>query len=224
MMRELRQWFRLRGTCAALALIFATALPGCTFDRPESHVPTAYDFGPAPAYARSNPAIAGTVLVPSVRAPSWLDDMGIVYRLLYEDKARTQIYAMSKWAAEPAALLTDRLRARLAAVSEGVVAPGFSARSDYTLRVELDDFSQHFEAPAQSRTRLRARASLLNTEGRKLLAQRVFEMERPAEPNAPGAVKALTEAADAFLEDLVKWTAENTKKSDVPGRTTGTAK
>jgi cholesterol transport system auxiliary component len=174
-------------------------------------VPTSYDFGPTPAYAHANPGIPGTILVPSVQAPDWLDDTGIVYRLLYEDPSRTHVYALNRWASEPAALITDRLRARLAAVSKGVVAPGFSARSDYTLRVELEDFSQTFKAPSESEIQLRARASLLDTENRKLLAQRVFELDRPAEPNAPGAVKALTAATDTLLEDLVKWMSENTK-------------
>jgi cholesterol transport system auxiliary component len=174
-------------------------------------VPTLYDFGPPPAYARSNPAIPGTVLVAPVRAPVWLDDTAIVYRLVYEDPARTQIYAMSRWSAEPASLMTDRLRSRLAAIAGSVVAPGFSARSDYTLRVELEDFSQHFRAASESRVVMRARATLLATEGRKVLAQRVFEAERPSAPTGPGAVKALAEAADAFMEEVVKWTAENAK-------------
>lgn len=187
-------------------LVFATA--ACTFGRPESVVPTSYDFGPAPAYPRSNPAIAGTVLVAPARAPAGLDDTAIVYRLLYEDATRTHFYAMSRWAAEPASLMTDRLRSRFAALSQGVVAPGFGARSDYTLRIELEDFSQHFPAPSQSRVLLRARATLLGTEGRKVLAQRVFNVERPAAPNAPGAVKALTEANDAFIEELAKWATE----------------
>lgn len=196
-------------TVLLCALTFAAA---CSFERPESVVPTQYDFGPAPAYPRANPAIPGTVLVAHVRAPAGLDDTGIVYRLVYEDATRTHVYAMSRWAAEPASLLTDRLRSRFAATAGSVVAPGFSARSDYTLRVELEDFSQHFPAASESRVVLRARATLLASEGRTVLAQRVFEAERAAAPNAPGAVKSLTEAADAFMEDLVKWTAENAKK------------
>ena len=191
-----------------LALLFA----GCTLGRPESAVPTSYDFGPPPKYARSNPGIAGTVLVAPVRAPAGLDDTGIVYRLLYEDPTRTHVYAMSKWGAEPASLVTDRLRSRFAALAQGVIAPGFSASSDYTLRVELEDFSQHFEAASQSRALVRARATLLDSEGRKLLAQRVFEVKRPAAPNAPGAVKALTEATDVFLEDVARWAVENATK------------
>ena len=198
-------------TRTAVVWLFAALFGACSFERPASVVPTTYDLGPQPAYQRTNPAIAGTLLVPAVIAPAWLDESGIVYRLLYEDSARPQIYAMSRWAAEPASLLTDRLRSRLAAASGGVITPGFSGRSDYTLRVELEDFSQRFDAPAQSRATLRARASVFSSADRRLLAQRVFEVERPAGANAPAAVKALSEATDAFLEELVQWTARSAR-------------
>lgn len=202
----------IKGAVLFASLVLAVVLAGCSIERPESAVATAYDLGPPPSYKRSNPALAGTVMIAPVRAPQWLDDAGIVYRLLYEDALRTHTYAMSKWAAEPASLVTDRLRSRFAALAQGVVAPGFSVRSDYTLRIELEDFSQHFDGASQSRAVLRARATLLDTEGRRLLAQRVFEVERPAPANAPGAVKALTEATDVFLEDVGKWAVESAKK------------
>ena len=200
--------FALRLLCACVP---AWTLAACTLELPVSAVPTSYDLGPQPVYAKLNPAIAGSLLIPPVRAPAWLDETAIVFRLLYEDTARPQAYAMSRWAAEPASLVTDRLRSRFAAATGGVVTPGYSAKSDYTLRVELEDFSQRFDAPGASRATLRARASLLDTPDRKLLAQRVFDVERPAAGTAPGAVKALTEATDAFLEDLVKWAADSTR-------------
>lgn len=200
---------RMRYTwVTALSLLTAA----CAFETPTSSIPKHYDFGPPPSYARSNPAIPGTVLIASVRAPAWLNDDAIAYRLLYEDSARVQAYGTSRWSAEPAALLTDRLRSRVAAVAQSVVAPGYSARSEYTLRVELEDFSQHFAAPSQSSVLLRARATLLSTERRAVIAQQMFDVTRAAEPNAPGAVKALAAATDTFLDDLVKWTVENAKK------------
>jgi cholesterol transport system auxiliary component len=195
-----------------LAAASAFVVAGCSFEAPVSAVPSTYDFGPPRAYARTNPAIPGIVLVTPVRAPSWLDDDGIAYRLVFEDASRTHTYATSRWAAEPASLLFDRLRSRIAAVAQGVVTPAFSARSDYTLRVELEDFSQHFRATAESRALLRARATLLSSERRVLLAQRVFEIERDAAPNAAGAVKALTEATEAFLDEVAAWTIESARK------------
>lgn len=201
--------------CALRSLILAWAclstLAGCAFEAPVSAVPQSYDFGPPAAHPRSQPAIPGTLLVAPVSAQAPLDHAGIVYRLLYQDRARPELYAMSRWAAEPASLITDRLRSRFAAAAEGVVAPGHSARSDHTLRVELEDFSQHFQAPGQARVLLRARVTLLDSQNRRLLAQRVFELERASAGNAPGAVKALTEAADAFIEELVQWTADNVR-------------
>jgi cholesterol transport system auxiliary component len=199
-----------------IAPMLAAVLASCTLDRAASVVPTSYDLGPAPAYARSNPAIVGTLLIPPVRAPAWLDETSLVYRLLYEDSSRPRVYAMSRWSADPASLVTDRLRSRFAAASGGVVIPGYSVASDYTLRVELDDFSQRFDAPDQSRASLSARATLLSTLDRKLIAQRVFDYERPAAANASGAVKALTEATDEFLEALVKWAAQSARLRGEP--------
>ena len=201
----------MRAARAVLVAAMAAALSACSFKGPESAVPTTYDLGPQPAYAKSNPAIPGALLIPPVRSPAWLDEADIMYRLLYEDSQRPQAYAQSRWAADPASLITDRLRSRFAAVSGGVVTPGYSAQSDYTLRVELEDFSQRFDAPGESRGSLRARVTLLGSQDRKVLAQRVFDVERPAAPNAPGAVKSLTEATDAFLEEVVKWTAQSAR-------------
>ncbi|HEX2825578.1 MAG TPA: ABC-type transport auxiliary lipoprotein family protein [Burkholderiales bacterium] len=196
-----------------LCLIAATA--GCSINRPDAAQPVSYDLGPQPAYTRTNPALPGALLIPQVGAPPWLDEDQIIYRLLYEDGARPQSYSMSRWTAEPAALLTGRLRARFAAVSGGVVAPGYGARADYTLRVELEDFSQSFAQPGESRVTLRARASLLATRERKLIAQQVFDVQRRAAPNASGAVKGLTEATDAFVEALVAWTVQNAGREKV---------
>ena len=189
--------------------LLVSMLAACAFERPTSDVPMSFDFGPTPQYTKTNPAIPATILVTPVRAPAWLEDNGIAYRLLYEDSARPRIYASNRWVAEPDELFAERLRNRLAAAAKGVVTPAFSARSDYTLRIELDDFSQHFSAPGQSRAVVRLRASLLQTERRTLLAQRMFEASRETTPNPAGAVKGLSDATEELIEALVKWTAEN---------------
>src|SRR5688572_32816099 len=101
---------RARMLLAAASAFFAA---GCSFEAPVSAVPSTYDFGPLRAYARTNPAIPGIVLVAPVHAPSWLDDDGIAYRLVFEDASRPQTYATSRSAAEPASLPFGRLRSRL---------------------------------------------------------------------------------------------------------------
>jgi cholesterol transport system auxiliary component len=189
-------------------------LSGCTLPLPQTTVAAAYDFGPQPEKRQTRDLVKGVLLIPSVNAPIWLEGTGIVYRLLYEDGARPRVYSMSRWVASPADMLTERVRDRFADVARAVVTAGYGAREDYVLRVELDNFSQQFDAPDRSRIVLRARATLVSGSQRTLIAQREFAAERAAEPNAPGAVKALSEATDAFIDDLVKWVAESLAKTD----------
>ena len=78
------------------------------------------------------------------------------------------------------------------------------------LRVEVEEFTQVFDAPARSRAVLRARATLLGS--RTLVAQRSFSLERPATTaDAEGGVRALRDVADELMVQLIDWTAANAK-------------
>jgi cholesterol transport system auxiliary component len=198
---------------AACAVVMAASLWGCQLPTPQTTVAAAYDFGPEREKREARDLIKGVVLIPAVNAPTWLESTGIVYRLLYEDGARPRVYSLSRWIAPPAEMLTDRVRDRFADVARAVVTSGYGAREDYVLRVELDNFSQQFDAPDKSRIVLRARATLVSGTQRNLIAQHEFAIEGAAEPNATGAVKALSEASSAFIDDLVKWVAESVAKT-----------
>ncbi len=197
----------LYGAASTLAV---AALAGCALGPQMKEQPASYDLGPPRSHAATNPGIQATLLLPEVTAPAWLDGQGIIYRLSYEDAARPQAYAHSRWAASPAALLTQRLRNRFAAAStSGIVTGSDGTRADYALRVELEDFSQSFNAPNASRVAVRARASLVNLAHRTLVAQRVFSVERLAPSHdARGAVTALGEASDDLFERLLEWAEE----------------
>ena len=195
----------------ALALL-AGALAGCSLGPQMKEPPASYDFGPVRGQAAA-PVITVTLMMPEVTAPPWLDSSGIVYRLNYESAARPQVYVHSRWAAPPAQLLTQRLRGRFAAASAaGIVTGSDGARADYALRVELEDFSQSFNAANASRVTARARASLVNLASRTLVAQRLFSLEQPAPtPDARGAVAALGAAGDDLVDQLLAWTGERLK-------------
>lgn len=194
----------------AAVMVTAAALTGCALGPQMREQPVSYDLGPPRSHGQLNPGIPATLLVPEVSAPNWLDGQGIIYRLSYENAARPQAYAHSRWAAAPAALLTQRLRSRAAAAGgSGVVSGSDGARADYALRIELEDFSQVFHAPHASRVAVRARASLVSLADRALLAQRVFTVERAAPtPDARGAVAALAAASDDIVERMLEWTGE----------------
>jgi cholesterol transport system auxiliary component len=194
-----------------MAVMLIALLGACSLGPQIKEQPAGYDLGPLKSYPRENPGIAAALLLPDISAPAWLDNQGIVYRLNYQDAAQPRIYANSRWAASPALLMSQRLRNRFAAATSGVVTSGNGARADYALRIDLEDFSQAFDAENRSRVSIRMRASLVNIAGRALIAQRTFTLERPAAPNAEGAVKALGAASDAMMDSLLEWTAQSLK-------------
>ena len=195
-----------------VALWLALACAGCSLS-PISSSPEAiqYDFGPDPAKG-APPALRHPLLVYDVNAPAWLDSQYIYYRLAYQDAARPQAYADSRWVSSPAELIGGRVRGRLAASGKGgVLHPADGTRASYALRLELDAFNQVFDAPGKSRAVVRLRATILGKNS--LVAQRSFGAERPAAtPDAEGGVRALIAASDDVLDQLVAWTVASLKE------------
>ena len=201
--------------CLFLSIFFAALFSGCALGPEKRDAPALFDFGPQRIAAATAPTINATLLIPSVSASPWLDTPNIQYRLTYKDASRPDAYAQNRWTMSPALLLTERLRARFAIASLGVLTVQDGAIADYALRIELEDFSQSFDDAQTSKVTASLRASLINLNTRALHAQRTFSAERPAAPNAAGAAQALAAASDAVVEDLVAWTAgvtQNLKK------------
>lgn len=194
---------------AVLALL--CPLAACSIGPAPKDALPAYDLGVAPVAPAVQPRIKASVLVHSIAAPSWLDSYSIVYRLNYQDPARQLTYANSRWAAPAAVLITQRLRAQLAAASDGgVLNVADSARADYALRVELEQFDQVFDSAESSRAVVVARASIVNLARRGLVSQKTFTFDRPApSANAEGGVRALAGAGGELVDAIVAWTAAN---------------
>jgi cholesterol transport system auxiliary component len=195
-----------------VAVFAAAIVAGCSIGPQQRPAQTEYDFGPPPAHSGASPRIREPVLVPEVTAPAWLDTNAMGYRLAYQDAASPRAYANSRWVAPPPALMTARLRGRLAGESAaGVLAPEDNARADAVLRVELTEFAQVFSAPGSSEAVVQVRASLVR--GQKLAAQRTFVARKPAATaDAAGAAAAFSAAADEAVEAVVAWTAEALRK------------
>jgi cholesterol transport system auxiliary component len=187
-------------------------LSACALGPEKRDAPAVFDLGPQRAQSAAKPVINATLLIPPVAASPLLDNANIQYRLIYQNASQPDAYAQNRWAMSPALMLTERVRARFAAASRGVVTAQDGARADYTLRIDLEDFSQQFESAQASKATARLRASLIDQNTRALHAQRSFSAERPAAPNAPGAAQALAGASDALVEELVAWAVQNIKK------------
>jgi len=189
----------------------ALALTGCSIGPPPAPPIAVYDFGPPTP--RSNPARLRVMLaLDDVVANPQTSSTAILYRLTYQDAAQLLPYSRSRWAAAPAALLGQRLRYALGASAErGVVGVSDGVRSDYVLRVELDQFEHLVDSQNTSRVALRARASLIGSAARSLRAQQTFVVERAAESaDAPGAVRALSAATEQMIADLIVWVGRET--------------
>lgn len=204
-----------------LVLVIMT-LTACATPRTQKPV-SIYDFGlqqPATASdareASGKRRVQASLLVADAAAPAWLDSTGIHYRLAYHDLAQLHVYASNRWAAAPATLLSQRIRSRIARISDdGVMSAVDGARTDYTLRLELEEFTQVFDTIDQSRAIVKLRAGLIDRSTRLLIAQRSFRIEQAAaEPNAAGGVRALTEASDKLIGNLIDWLIEELPKEN----------
>lgn len=152
-----------------------------------------YDLGAA---GMQPPAAAHAGVGLEVRLPVWLDTQAMTYRLDYAEAQRVRAYAQSRWAASPVLLLQQRLRQQLALAPGGGVC---------TLRVELDDFGQHFDSPSSSRAVLRGEA-LLIARARTPLARRAVQIEvGTASADAAGGAAALAVAGDRLAASLGEW-------------------
>lgn len=212
------------------------SLTGCAL--PTAPAPPAvYDFGarapspgpgPGPA-SLVNGSIAPTariapagLIVGEIEASPALEGTAMLYRLAYANPQQLRPYAQARWSMPPAQLLRQRLRARLGE-SYALLNPGdrligsaaatttaAPSRPPFSLRLELEEFSQLFDTPQQSTGLLRLRATLTQASptGEQLIAQRSFTLQRPAlSPDAPGGVQALTEASDAVGAEVEAWVA-----------------
>ena len=196
----------------AALLLGLSLLAGCAVGPQSRESMVNYDFGLPRSDKDANPRLQQDLLVADVSAPAWMDNSGIHYRLAYKDVTRPQAYSLSRWVMSPAALVGQRLRASIARANKGgVFIPADGAHATYALRLELEEFSQVFDAVDKSRAVLRLRATLMRQ--REVVAQQRFDLEHAAATlNAEGGVRALIAASDAAGEKLIDWLAENLKK------------
>ena len=188
---------------AASAALILTA--GCTLPRPESA--TLYDLGPlrADAPAPALPALP-PISVAYMVSTGWLARPLMYYRLNYENDRTPRSYAHARWTMPPAQLIAQRLKWRITQAGGTALSAADGAMDVPVLRIEADDFTQHFDAPGQSIGQVVLRASVFR--GRTLLGQKTFAKQAPAPTaDAEGGTRALSAACDNAITDMMKWLA-----------------
>jgi len=200
-------WLRV-GALVALCV----AMAGCSvLDKPVR--PAVYDFGPGLLATAAPMAASGlpVVTLPDVESASALDSTAVLYRLSYTNAQQLLPYAQARWSMTPAQLLHQRLRDSLGQ-RRTVLSPGdghvAGNQPTLVLRVDLEEFSQLFSAPAQSVGLVRMRVTLAQSTaaGERLIGQRLVVVQRPApSADAPGGVHALAAASDAAVQEVEQW-------------------
>ncbi len=204
---------RIASALAAALLLLA----GCAsvVDKPER--PTLYDMGPLPplvAAATPGAATPLPLVVPDIDAAGALEQSLLLYRLGYADDHQLRAYALARWTAPPAQLVRQRLRQQLGrerpvlGLDESAALRRDGGQPLLTLRLELEEFAQVFDAPQRSRGVVRLRATLVagDPAGDRLLGQRSIAVEGTSPTaDASGGVRALTAATDAAAADIAAW-------------------
>ena len=212
-----------------LFVAYFLSLAGCALPTAPAR-PAVYDFGagslqPTPASA-TRPLVKPPLIVGEIEASPALDSTAMLYRLAYANPQQLQPYTQARWSMPPAQLLRQRLRAHLgehhallnagdhlAIGTKTALAPTSRPtppQAVMSLRLELEEFSQLFDAPEHSTGLLRLRATLTQASptGQQLINQRSFTLQRPApSPDAAGGVQALSAASEALALEVEAWVA-----------------
>lgn len=200
------------------ALLVTAALAGCASDAPRLAL---FDLGPIHSSIRSSihspirsqqdaptalPASFPAISLADIQSPAWLDSQAMFYRLDYANDLQPKPYSASKWTMPPAQLFAQRLKSSLTRSGGVVIAAADGAINVPILRLEADDFSQHFESAGKSHGEVAIRASLF--DGRILRAQKMFVRQVPAATaDAQGGAAALAAASDAVIAEMSAWLA-----------------
>lgn len=196
-MRKLNPAIAILTTCVV-------ALTGCTIVS-KSEPATLYDLGPLKTRQdkAALPALP-PISIAGIQVPVWLDSNTMFYRLNYANAQQPRPYAQARWTMPPAELLTQHLKASISRAGGVALAASDGALEVPVLRIEADDFTQHFASPSESTGQVALRASLFR--GRSLVAQRSFVHHSPAgSADATGGAAALAAASDAVIADIIVW-------------------
>jgi cholesterol transport system auxiliary component len=201
-----------------VAMAGVSLLAGCSALPDKPVRASMYDFGPGALSAEPvvrQPALPPLAIDDITTPGGAIDNLALLYRLAYTDVQQLQPYAHARWSMPPAQLVQQRLREQLSQrravfrVGDGAALNrSQNAALPLQLQLELQEFSHLFSAPDASIGLIRLRATLVEATpaGEKLVGQRYIVAQRPAlTADAPGGVRALTQATDAAIDELDRW-------------------
>lgn len=146
-----------------------------------------HDFGVSRATPLSSPVTI------SVKAPQWLSDQAIHYRLLYSSPTRVRAYTLDRWLAPVPELFQQKLLAS-------------GKNFNFSLIIQLVDFEQQFIAPDKARVLLGFTVEAWSLDNTKLIGKQKFLLEQPTiTADAKGAVSAFATLTQVAADRIQLW-------------------
>ncbi len=170
-----------------------------------------YDLGPLKTENLVSHRFANLPVIDTkVFAPEWMNEHLMFYRLDYINDQQVRFYTESSWNTSPARLFKNRLDAYLVRAGD-IVSDEKIASPTLILRIDLEDFSQHFMSPSEHVGRIILRASLLKEN--RLIAQKRFQKEVVSlTADAQGGAKALAKNSDELIIEIMDWLTKTYRK------------
>jgi cholesterol transport system auxiliary component len=197
----------VRLAAALLACVGALACITVSGGEPNQTVQT-FIFEPTlPRPARAGGGSGVLLVSPPDSAPGY----GTRFMLYSHGPSELSWYAYSQWADGPARMLETLLvrSLDLSGHFDAVVDISAGVLSDLRLDTEIVTLRQEIATQTASQVRLEVRAGLIDLRARAVLANRTFEITRPAASNdARGGVAAINEALTDLLVQMSDWAGE----------------
>jgi cholesterol transport system auxiliary component len=128
----------------------------------------------------------------NVNAPTWLWDSRIRYRLLFASPSQIRFYGLDRWIASPPEMLEQLLSSCCMA-------------QDITVRIQLQDFEQQFDAPDRARVVMRFSVGAYSVDNIKISAQEFYLQQPSKTPDAAGAIKGFAGLAQQSADRIRDW-------------------
>jgi cholesterol transport system auxiliary component len=169
-----------------------------------TEVQRSYDFGGNHTPPNSSQLSNLKINLAEVQVPVNLEGSAMLYRLMYDNPQELRAYANSRWSMPPAQLIKQKIIARINQEGGAATTSADGISGLPILRIDLEEFAQHFSTPASSQVQLRWRASLISNK--RLLAQKVFSAQLSSgSPDAAGGARAMPQASDQAITELIVW-------------------
>jgi ABC-type uncharacterized transport system auxiliary subunit len=129
----------------------------------------------------------------TVKAPQWLSDTAIHYRLLYSSPTRVRAYTLDSWLEPPPKLFQQKLQSS-------------DKNFKYPLKIQLLDFEQQFISPDRAKVLVVFSVEALSLDETRVLGSQKFMLQQATvTADAKGAITAFAQLTEQAADRIYKW-------------------